>query len=378
MSFKNIIFFLFSIALIVSGCEKTEAKQIVKSNENIVKNANGFSIYKHKNYYKLIIYRGFKSETQKADFYLFKENESIPDSLKKKQIIRIPIKKIVVTNTSHIPMLEALHAENTLQGFPNTRYVSSATTRDLIKKGSVKDLGNEQAMNLELLLDIKPDVLIGFGVDQPSKMYDNILKLGIPVIMNADWMEETPLGRAEWIKLFGVLFDKEEKADSIFHSIETNYNKLKKLAQNATTQPTVMSGSLFQDIWYVPAGKSFLAQMINDAQAEYLWKDSEGNGSLALHIEDVFAKAQQADYWIAPGNFTDYERLSQQQALLKNFNSFERKQVYSYAFQKNDYGGMTYFESSPLHPDWVLSDLIHIFHPEIRPDASLHYFKKIE
>ncbi len=378
MFIKNYILFLLTIALLFTSCKKTDSNIVREQNQNKVKYANGFSIYKNKNYYKLIILRGFKSDTQKADYYLFKENEPIPDSLKKKQIIRIPIKKIVVTNTSHIPMLEAINAENTLQGFPNTRYISSVATRDLIKKGSIKDLGNEQAMNLELLLELKPDVLIGFGVDQPSKMYDNILKLGIPVIMNADWMEETPLGRAEWIKLFGILYDKGEKADSIFHSIETNYDNLKKLAQNAVNQPTVMSGSLFQDIWYVPAGKSFLAQMFNDAHADYLWKDSEGNGSLALHIETVFAKAQHADYWIAPGNFTDYKRLTQQHALIKNFNSFEKKQIYSYAFQKNDYGGMTYFESSPLHPDWVLSDLIHIFHPEIAPNATLYYFKKIE
>lgn len=375
---KKVIFLLILIGLFLFGCKKTESKLVRKDIENIVKYANGFSIYQNEFYTKLVIHRGFLGDKSSNEYYLFSKNAKIPDSLKNKPILIVPISKIVVTNTSHIPMLEAVEEEQSLIGFPNTQYISSSKTRNLIDKGKIQDLGNEQAINLELLLNLKPDVLIGFGVEQPLKMYDNISKMGIPVIMNSDWLEETPLGRAEWIKLFGILYGKSKIADSIFTQIETNYLNLKTLASTSKHRPSVMSGSLFQDVWYTPAGESFFAQMLQDANAEYVWKSSKGTGSLSLNFEKVFANCKNADFWIAPGDYTNYNQIIENHQLNKNFKPFQTQHIYTYAFQKNQFGGFYFFEASPLHPDWVLSDLIQILHPEIVQKNKMYFFEKLK
>ena len=203
-------------------------------------------------------------------------------------------------------------------------------------------------------------------------------KLGIPVLMNADWMEETPLGRAEWIKFFGALYDKSDIADSLFQNITQNYLSLKSKAQKTTSEPTVLSGSLFQNVWYTPAGESFLAQMIKDAHAHYLWAETKGNGSLSLNFESVLNKAQKADYWIAPGDFLKQSDFKEQQPLYGQFEALSKGNTYTYAHLRNKNGGFLYLELSPLHPDWVLEDFIQIFHPEINSHKPLHFFKRVE
>ncbi len=125
-------------------------------------------------------------------------------------IIPIPVKKIVVTSTTHIPALELLGVENTLIGFPETDYISSEKTRQRIDNGLVRELGKNEGINTEVLLEIKPDVVIGFGVDGVNKALENIQKANIPVIYNGDWVESSPLAKAEWIKFFGILYNKKK------------------------------------------------------------------------------------------------------------------------------------------------------------------------
>jgi len=376
VNFKILSIFLLS--LIFFQCKKVEKKIAVGHTTNEIKYAKGFSIQTFSTYKKLTIYRAYIGDSKQSEYYLFSKNKPIPDSLSRKNIITIPLEKIVVTNTSHIPMIEQIGVENTLIGFPNTRYISSPKTRTLISMGKIKDLGNEQAVNMEILLQIKPNVMIGFGVDKPSKMYEQIEKLGIPVLMNSDWMEETSLGRAEWIKFFGVLYNRDSLANDYFSQIETNYLALKTKASQSNSKPSVLVGSLFQDVWYAAAGKNFIAQMIRDAQGNYLWKDTNGNGSLTMSMESVLNKGKNADIWIAPGDFDSTKSLLEANSIYKEFKPFRTKSIYSYAHLKGETGGIIYFESSPLHPDWVLEDLIQIFHPDLKLDKNFHFFKKID
>ena len=375
MIFKK---YLSLIAIVVFvQCENHENKTS-KSFQNEIVYAKGFQIKTFTNFKILTINRAFIGDVKTSEYYIFPKNNSIPDSLTHKKIIRTPINRIVCTSTSHIPMLEVLNEENKLVGFPNTHYISSEKTCELIRKGKITDVGHEQAINPEVLLSLKPDLFVGFAVDQSSKMYENIEKIGIPVLMNGDWMEESPLGRAEWIKFFGLLFEKENQANKIFDSIEKNYLNLKLSAQGTSSNPTVMNGSLFQDVWYTAAGNSFLAQMINDASANYLWKNSQGTGSLALSIENVLDIGKNADFWIAPGDFISMEQMIISNKIYKEFNPLKLGKTYTYAHLKGENGGLYYFEMSPLHPDWVLEDLIQIFHPNLFLKKEFHFFKKLE
>jgi iron complex transport system substrate-binding protein len=366
----------FALLILLFSC-KNDQKNIEserKTNtESTIKYAIGFDIQHFKNYTKLTVKAPYQNSTETFEFILT-SNKSNTDL----NTIQIPINSIVVTSTTHIPMLELLQVENKLVGFPNTDYISSPKTRSLIAKGSIKELGHEESINTELLLDLKPDLVVGFSLNSNNKMFSVIEKLGIPVLLNGDWVEETPLGRAEWIKFFGVLFDKEKLADSIFSDIEKNYLEAATIASKATEKPTVISGGLFKDVWNLPAGDSFEATFLKDANTDYLWKDSKGKGSLSLNIENVFEKGKDAELWISPSYYKTMAQLEEASDMYPKFTAFQNKNIFSYVNKQGALGGIVYFELAPARPDLVLKDLIKIAHPELLKDYELTFYEKLK
>jgi len=365
------LFISFSILLSCDNKKQTEKNQI--KTENNLKYAKGFEIQYFENYKKLIIKKPYQGAAESFEYIL--TNSGSNNDL---NTIQTPVESIVVTSTTHIPMLELLNIEHKLVGYPNTKYISSKRTRALIDEGKVIDLGNEENINTELLLDLKPDIVIGFSINSNNKMFATIEKMNIPVILNGAWLEETPLGRAEWIKLFGVLFNKEKEADSIFSTIEKNYLEAKKIALNAERIPTIISGGLFKDIWNLPAGESFEATFLADANTNYLWKDSKGTGSLSLNIENVFEKGHDAEIWISPSFYTSLEQLKSANDIYPKFKAFKNDHIYTFVNKKGTTGGLLYFELAPSRPDLVLKDLIKIAHPELLPDYTFTFFEKLK
>lgn len=266
---------------------------------------------------------------------------------------------------------------NKLIAFPNLSYISSENTRKRIAEGKITDIGNNESLNTEKVISLQPDVMIGFAVTGNNKTYETLQRAGVPIVFNGDWTEQNPLGKAEWIKFFGAFFDKIEKANALFSEIETEYNTIKKLAETAENSPTVLSGALWKDIWYLPEGKSWGAQFIADANGSYLWADSKGTGSIALNVETVIEKAQQADFWIGPGQFTSYQQLEDASKAYTQFDAFRNKKVSSFSSLKGETGGVIYFELAPNRPDLVLKDLVKILHPDLLPDYELYFFRAL-
>ena len=338
-----------------------------------IKYAKGFQIQYFNDYKKLIINAPYPNAKEAKEYII--SNKAISNL---EHEISSPIKSIVVTSTTHIPMLELLNVEDKLKGFPNTDYVSSEKTRKLIDEEFVLDLGHEEQMNTELLLELDPDLVIGFSMTSNNKMFETIRKTGIPVILNGDWLEETPLGRAEWIRFFGVLFDLDKKADSIFLEIEKNYIEAKKIAKKAKKQPTIISGGLFKEIWNMPAGESFEATFLKDANADYIWKKTKGNGSLSLNIENVYEQGSDADLWISPSYYSSMEDLGKANYLYSKFKAFKNNKVYTFVNKKGSTGGIKYFELAPARPDLVLKDIIKIAHPNLYSDYNFTFFELLK
>lgn len=366
-------FFLFLIGCFftfISCKQNTKNQQVTFETSNKIKYAKGFDIQKLNNQTKLIIKNPYLNASETFE-YVF-------SSKKEKNTIKTPIKKLVVTSTTHIPMLELLQVETSLVGFPHTRYISSEKTRKLIDKGNIKEIGQEANLNTEIVLDLQPDIVVGFSMQKTNKSLNFIEKNGIPVILNGDWLEETPLGRAEWIKFFGVLFNKEKRADSIFNVIEKNYISAKKIAQKAIEKPTVLSGAIMQkDIWSLPAGESFVAQFLNDANTNYLWKNTKGKGGLQLSFESVLDKGKNANFWIAPGYFNSKKQLLQSNKHYSQFLAFQHDKIYTPNLKKGSTGGTIYFELAPTRPDLVLKDLIKISHPNLLKNYTFTFFEKM-
>lgn len=293
-------------------------------------------------------------------------------------IIPVPVERMVVTSTTHIPALEALGVGDRIVGFPETRYISSSATRARVASGAIAEVGSNEALNTEIVLALQPDLLIGFGVSGRNRTYDVLQQTGIPVAYNGDWTEQTPLGKAEWIKFFAPFFGLEQKADSLFTRIEEGYQDARTLAAGASHKPTVFSGALYKDVWYLPGGGSWAAQFLKDANATYLWADSEEVGSLALSVESVIERARNAEFWISPSQYTAYSEMEAANRHYSQFRAFQNKQVYTFARTTGATGGYLYYELAPNRPDLVLRDLIHILHPGVLPDHEPYFFKPLK
>lgn len=293
-------------------------------------------------------------------------------------IIGTPVESIVVTSTTHIPALESLGVLDKLIGFPDTDYISSKHARKRIDEGKIQELGSNESLNAEMVLVLRPELVVGFSINAENSTYNTLEKANIPVVYNGDWTEESPLGKAEWIKFFAPFFEKEMEADRIFKEIAKEYTNAVAIAKKANTAPTVLSGAMYKDVWYLPGGESWAAQFLRDANANYLWAVTPKTGSLSLSWEHVLEKGQHADFWIAPAQFTSYIQMNDASTHYTQFDAFQKKKIYTFSKTKGATGGILYYELAPQRPDLVLKDLIHILHPEVLPEYEPFFFTPLE
>ncbi|MCG2417841.1 ABC transporter substrate-binding protein [Aequorivita sp. F47161] len=376
--------FLFGLILLLGACNNKNSNEKWQndvaesfSKKSEIKYATGFNINSFEGYKVITLKNPWPGTDRTFKYALVEKDGSLPNSSNFDAVVNVPINRIVVTSTTHIPSLEMLGELENLVGFPNLSYISSEKTREQIAAGKIKELGKNEDINTEILIELNPDVVIGFGVDGNNSTFKTIENSGIPVLYNADWTETSPLGKAEWIKFFGALFNKEKQADSIFKNIETEYLSAKKIASEAAKTPTVISGAMYKDVWYMPQGDSWGAQFIADANGDYLWKDSEGTGSLSLNLESVLDKGHDAEIWIGPGQFTSLDEMKNASKAYTQFKAYKSGKVYSYSMKKGETGGVIYFELAPNRPDLVLKDLIKILHPELLLDYNFYFFDKL-
>lgn len=389
-SLKSIYCLLIVLCTLTFSCKRAKKETIQDSlphtqkvikTDATLKYAKKFSIEKSGAITIIKVFAPWPDADQDFTYALIPREKAAAITLNKDAydaIILTPVERIVVTSTTHIPTLEMLGVEHTLVGFPDTDYISSEKTRTLIDAGKIKDIGQNNQINMELLVDLQPELVVGFSINNSNPAYKKIQKVNIPVVYNGDWTEGTPLGRAEWVQFFAPFFHKETKALEVFNTIEKNYTEAKQLALKATKKPTVLAGAMYKDIWYLPAGESFQAQYLLDANADYLWKDSKGTGSLSLSIESVLDKAADADIWIGPGRFKSYEDMKKASENYTQFAPFTHKKIFTAATTVGKTGGTMYYELAPTRPDIVLKDIIKSIHPEILPNYKPFFFKPLE
>ncbi|WP_051907756.1 ABC transporter substrate-binding protein [Flavimarina sp. Hel_I_48] len=373
-------FYPILLGFLIISC-KQEPKNSVKvpgGNEVEINYATGFEITHYPDFSIITVTEAFPDSDKTYRYALAKDKNNVPDSLNADAVIHIPVKNMVVTSTTHIPSLEMLGVENTLKGFPNLDYISSEKTRKLIDAGKIKELGQNESINTETTINLDPDVVVSFGVEGENKALASLTRAGIPVVYNGDWVEHDPLGKAEWIKFFAAFYDKQEMGDSIFSSIVANYSQIKEKVANSKESPTVLSGAMFKDVWYMPKGDSWAAKLIEDAHGDYLYKKTTGTGSLSLSLEEVLDTAQKADFWIAPNSFESYNSLQDASAVYAQFEAFKNHKVFGFGSKKGATGGLIYYELAPNRPDWVLNDLAAILHPSLFPDYKPHFYAPLE
>jgi iron complex transport system substrate-binding protein len=235
-------------------------------------------------------------------------------------------------------------------------------------------MGRDLEYNLEYLVAKKPGLVLQSGIEGQFNPDPRLAEIGIPVLYILEWMEPTPLGRSEWIRVFGMLTGKVREADSLFAIIEKDYLALSELGHGSQIKPLILTGTNFKGTWYMPGGRNYQARFFEDAGMEYPYKLTKQSASLALSFETVVNDLGEAPVWV--GTTTD--SLSQLLAAEERyaiFRAVKSKKVYSITNRVNANGGNDYWESGVVRPDKVLADLLFIAHPELLPGHAWNYYK---
>jgi iron complex transport system substrate-binding protein len=377
---KTLIFPLFVIVFVTSSCTRPSSREVsVPESETIpLEYAHGFKIRKDSIYTWIEIKEPFQGATKGFTYLLVPRGKAVPPHPPGVKVISTPISSVVCTSTTHIPMLDYLEVSDRLVGFPTTDYISSEKTRKLVDEGKVVDLGIDNGLNIEKLAVLKPDLVIGYTMTPEYGQFKKIEELGIPVVINAEYLEKHPLGRAEWIKFVAHFFDKEELADSIFSAIRSDYLASVELVKASTSRPLTLTGIMYGDAWFLAGGKNYAATILKDAGFHYLWEDDSTSGFLELSFEAVYSKALNCDYWIGVGVFRTLNEMTASEVRYGKFKAFREKRVYSYNARTGAKGGNEYLELGYLRPDIILRDLIKISHPDLLTDHELYFHRKLE
>lgn len=376
-SFSKTCTILFWLLLLFSSCER-KAEQSPEKNPVALEYAEGFEIYRGEDFWEIHVTQGYTG-AEKTFRYLVLEENSQAEKSGFDAVVQLPIAKVVMTSTTQIPHLDLLEATPLLGGFPNTNLISSPTARALIDSGKVTDLGSGPSANPEMVIDLRPDWMMISTLGEDLRYLDLFVQAGIPALINGEYVEQNPLGRAEWIKFTGILLGKYEESVAAFEEIKTAYLAAEKLAASIpeTAKPKVLSGVMYQDIWYAPGAESWGARILQNAGGAYLFADQAGTGSLQLNYEFVLDKALEADFWIGSADFPDLKTMGNSEPRYQAFQAWKNGQVYTYTAKKGATGGLEYFELGYVRPDLLLQDMIKILHPDLLPDYELYFYQKL-
>jgi iron complex transport system substrate-binding protein len=342
--------------------------------------ARGFEV-EYFNHYKVVsVVNPWKNAEVTFQYVLVQCGTPVPAGFEDAQIVEVPIQSVVALSTTHLPHLEKLGVLDALVGVSRPKQVNSSAVQSKIQQGEVVGVGSRSTLNWEALLELNPDLVMTFGTGNAEfDTFPKLMEFGIPTAIVAEYMETSPLAKAEWMKFTALFFNREAKAESIFADIAKRYEQKVAIAEKVSERPTVFTGFNQSGTWYVPGGESYVAQYLDDAGARYLWAENDARGSLPLDFEAVYERAKNADYWLhVSQDWESTEDVIAQDQRYANFQALQQEQVYNNDARVNAAGGNDYWESGIVNPDVVLADLIKILHPELLPEHELVYYRPLE
>ena len=340
--------------------------------------AKGFKIIRNSSGTTVKVYNPWqKANNISINYNLNYESVNIKN-FKKGTFIRVPVHRAICMSTTYISFLEALGEINTIVGISGSNYVNSSVIHKKLRAKEIYEVGYEQTLNYEMLVQLKPDVLFAYGVGGEVSGYVNKLKeMGIPVVLVGDYLETDPLAKAEWLKFFAEFFKKQDVAIIKFDSIVNQYLNLKKIASQAKYKPSVIVDLPWNGSWHIPGGNSYIARLIEDAGGNYLWKDNQSHETVPIDLETAFHQALYCDYWINTGTANNKNDILAIDSRFGKLRSFKSGNLYNNNARQNKEGGNDYWESGAANPQIILKDLIVILHPELLPGQKLYFYKKI-
>ena len=375
---------LLIFGIIFTGCiNKTAEKQSLSessiSDTALVKYAGGFSIKEHGNLVAITVKDPWQHASGIHYNYLLSDtfgSSAIRDEFTCQ--IKTPVRKVVCLSTTHIGFLAFLDEINSVAGISGKGLVVNETLRTKIDQGRVVDVGYDENLNYELLLKIKPDVVFAYGIGMSiTHTVRKLNELGIPVVLIGEYLEEEPLAKMEWVKVFAAFYKKVPESVRRFDSVAASYHHLVDLAAKAESKPGVLLGLPWRGTWYISGSKSYVAHMIRDAGGKYIMGHLDYNESRPMNLEEVYKQALSADYWLNPGDARSKADILAVDERFGKLPSFRQDRVFNNNKSLNDSGGNAFFETGVVEPDAILSDLIYILRPQLLPSHLLKYYTKL-
>ncbi len=362
---------LYILPLLLLGCAPTAIQHVIPEGQY----AQGFTITEHDYCTEVVIFDPWEKGKVMQRYYLVKDSQSESrlhsEALTDGLIVNVPIRRLAATSCTHIGFLSALNETHSLCGICSPYLVYN--TIPSAAEGCA-DLGDAMQVNPERVLLTHPEAVMISTYAQGDGVRQYLEKASIPVIYNNEWTEATPLARAEWIRLIGAFYDKQALADSIFHTVESNYLELcDKVQKEVTTRRSLMAGGNFRGTWYMPSGKVYTGRLYHDAGADYYYENDSTNGSIPLSIETVLLNFRDADVWVNSTARTMKE-LRDIDEKHTWFRSYKNGEVYNFLRRSTEYGANDFWESAVVYPDRILQDLVWVLYPDLMPQDYQPYY----
>ena len=352
------------------ACGGGDAKQVDSAEQ---KQAQLLKMEQCKGYVKATILDPWHGGKVLHTYLLVPRDSAMPSDMPKEgTVVRTPIQNALVYSEVHASLMRELGSFVAVKGICDANYYTDAEVLAGVKAGTIADCGNSMSPTVEKVIAMKPDAILLSPYQDAS--YGQIEKLNIPIIECADYLEYTPLGRAEWVKFYGALLGKQAAADSLYAAVAERYRDVQQKAAEAKEKPTVITEMVISGVWSVPGGNSYMAKVIADAGGTYPWASDKSTGSLSLDFNQVLAKAQKADYWFV--KWTGINTLADLQAqydLNKSFDAFKNKKVWACDTEKSHF-----FVRIPFHPDVLLKEFASVLHPEQFKDYKNEYYYNLK
>jgi iron complex transport system substrate-binding protein len=340
--------------------------------------AEGFSVAYHHNYKIVTIHSPWPHASMDLRYLLVQKGTQKPEGYEDAIVVDIPVNRVVTLSTSYLAYMDMLGIADRIVGHDDFKYVCTPSVRKMIDEGLISEVGEGARVNIEFLIELSPDLIMTFHTGNEQDAYPKLIEAGLPVVINAEFLEEHPLAMAEWIKFIALFFNSEQEANELFTDIALQYNELRARVKAVERRPTVLLGAPFQGTWWMAGGGSYVARLLEHAGASYLWKDNKETGAIPLDIESVYVRAADADFWINTGTWSRKDDALKHDTRFTDFKAYQEGNMYNNNRRTNGYGGNDFWESGRANPHLVLADLVTIFHPELLPEHDLVYYRNLD
>ncbi len=295
-------------------------------------------------------------------------------------VVDAPCRRVVCLSSSYVAFMDEIGVLESIVGVSGINFISNEYVKRAYSQGEIKDVGYDNTFNYELISSLKPDLVLMYGLSsENSALTDKLKEMNVPAFYIGDYVEQSPLGKAEWLVAFGELFGVRDVAVDRFEQSVNNYTRLKEIVSNSIdTMPTVMLNAPYRDVWFVPGDDSYMVRLITDAGGDYICKGVDNAISRPISGESAYLFSSRADFWLNTGESNSMKELVAVNPKFSDIKSVVNNSVYNNTKHSTDMGGSIFWESGAVNPDLVLEDLINIFHPTLLESKEFNYYIQLQ